>query len=144
MAVDAPRIVEVRCGRVQARGSWLYAWVDVNRAAVVYVGGTGFDPELRAHIHLTDEDPELGRVKAQVPNASKGDFDVLAFPLPDGVDRGRAKQALLAALASGGLFGAAQGSSSDSDPLTEPMVAMIISHLSKCRNGSSRLSESPS
>lgn len=64
----------------------------------MHVGGTAFDPELRTHVHLTDDDPALGRVKAQIPEATDGDFDVLAFRLPPSADRAMAKTALIAAL----------------------------------------------
>jgi hypothetical protein len=93
-----PRIVEVRGGRVVPTGSWLYVWIDLAQRAVVHVGGTAFDPELRTHVHLTDDDPARGRVKAQLPHAADGDFDVLAFRLPASADRASAKTALIAAL----------------------------------------------
>lgn len=92
------RVIAVRRGRVAPTGSWLYAWVDLAKRSVVHVGGTGFDPELRAHIHLTDDDPALGRVKAHIPTAVDGDFDVLAFRLPPEVERSAAKVALTYAL----------------------------------------------
>ncbi|PQZ55321.1 hypothetical protein CQ040_09815 [Microbacterium sp. MYb54] len=59
--------------------------------AIAYVGGTGFDPELRAYLHFRSEDPQLGRVRAKVPHYDERDFDVLAFELHDGVDRPTAK-----------------------------------------------------
>ena len=98
-AVVSPRVVAVRSGRVEPRGSWLYVWIDVATGAIAYVGGTGFDPELRAHLHVWSEDPQLGRVRAAVPQYDERDFDVLAFPLPNGVDRPAAKQALVDRLA---------------------------------------------
>ncbi len=99
MSSVIPRVVAVRGGRVQPTGSWLYVWMDVDTGEIAYVGGTGYDPELRAHLHVRSEDPRLGRVRATVPRYDERDFDVLAFALPDDVDRPAAKQALVAHLA---------------------------------------------
>jgi len=83
------RVVKVRAGAVHPTGSWIYVWIDVDHKNVAYVGGTGFDPELRAHLHLTADDPNIGRVRVVVPHAIEGNFDVLAFALPDSVKRPR-------------------------------------------------------
>lgn len=98
-----PRVFAVRQGTVVPTGSWLYAWIDIETGEVAYVGGTGFDPELRAHIHLTDEDPRLGRIRASVPDALTRNFNVLVFPLPADAERAAHKQALLRLLAENGL-----------------------------------------
>lgn len=79
---------------------WLYVWVDTADGAVAYVGATGFDPELRAHLHLTSDNPDHGRVRASVPNFQERDFDVLAFRIPDGVKRPEVKSALVKQLAA--------------------------------------------
>ena len=94
------RVVAVRQGAVRPSGSWLYVWMDTADGAVAYVGGTGFDPELRAHLHLTNDNPDLGRVRASVPHYQERDFDVLAFKLPDGIRRPDAKSALIEQLAA--------------------------------------------
>lgn len=99
MTPVSPRVVPVRGGDVQPSGSWLYVWMDVDTGEIAYVGGTGYDPELRAHLHVRSEDPQLGRVRATVPRYDERDFDVLAFELPDDVDRPAAKRALVAHLA---------------------------------------------
>lgn len=74
-------------------------WIDVATGEIAYVGGTGYDPELRSYLHLESEDPQLGRVRATVPRYDERDFDVLAFELPDDVVRPAAKRALVAHLA---------------------------------------------
>lgn len=94
------RVISVRQGTVRPRGSWLYVWVDTADGAVAYVGATGFDPELRAHLHLMSDNPDHGRVRASVPHYQERDFDVLAFSLPDGVKRPDVKSALVEHLAA--------------------------------------------
>lgn len=95
-----PRVIAVRSGRVRPSGSWLYVWLDATTGDIVHTGGTGFDPELRAYLHLTSDDPQLGRVRATVPRSGERDFDVLAFELPDGIAREPAKTALAARLSA--------------------------------------------
>jgi len=93
-----PRVISVRGARVQPSGSWLYLWIDIISGDIVYVGGTGFDPALRTHLHVTSDDPDLGRVRATVARYDERDFDVLAFELADGVDRRLARASLIARL----------------------------------------------
>ncbi|GAB3411278.1 hypothetical protein GCM10027515_32620 [Schumannella luteola] len=128
-AVDA-RVVLVRGGRVQPHGSWLYVWVDVDAGAVAYVGTTGFDPELRAHLHLTHPDPALGRVRTLLGDAADGDFDVLAFPIPAGVDRADVKTAVAAELADGdplpGVDAGSDGAGAAESDLLEITVRRIV------------------
>lgn len=93
------RVITVRQGSVRPGGSWLYVWVDAGDGAVAYVGATGFDPELRAHLHLMSDNPDHGRVRASVPHYQERDFDVLAFGLPDNVERPDVKSALVEQLA---------------------------------------------
>jgi len=95
------RLITVRQGNVSPSGSWLYVWVDTADGAIAYVGATGFDPELRAHLHLTSDNPDHGRVRASVPRFQERDFDVLAFKLPENVSRSEAKSALVGQLAEG-------------------------------------------
>lgn len=100
MSSSQPRIISVRSGRVRPGGSWLYVWLDSATGEIVHVGGTGFDPELRAYLHLTSDDPQLGRVRATVPQSGERDFDVLAFELAHAIDRELAKTALIARLST--------------------------------------------
>ncbi|KNY07463.1 hypothetical protein [Microbacterium sp. GCS4] len=85
------------------------------------MGGTGHDPELRSYLHVESEDPRLGGVRATVPRFAERDFDVLAFELPDDVERAAAKQALIAHLAEGRPMSTLPG-------LTEPIVRAIEIH----------------
>jgi len=126
MSASSPRIVAVRNGHVQPSGSWLYSWMDVRGGAIVYVGGTGFDPELRAYLHVSSEDPQLGRVRATVPHYDERDFDVLAFELPDGIDRSAAKEALIANLVEGRTV-------SELREVTAPIIRAV--HLHRERSG---------
>ena len=93
------RVISVRQGHVRPSGSWVYVWVDTVDGSVAYVGATGFDPELRAHLHLASDNPDQGRVRASVPHYQERDFDVLAFGLPDDVKRPDVKSALIEQLA---------------------------------------------
>lgn len=102
MEQASPRVIHVRQGLVEPSGSWLYVWIDVNSHSVEYVGGTGFDPELRTHLHLTSDEPEVGRVRARVRDVAERDFDVLAFELPETVSRSSAKEALTERLTGSG------------------------------------------
>ena len=95
------RLITVRQGNVRPTGSWLYVWVDTADGSIAHVGATGFDPELRAHLHLTSENPDHGRVRASVPRFQERDFDVLAFKLPANVSRSELKAALVEQLAEG-------------------------------------------
>lgn len=129
MEVSAtPRVISVREGKIAPAASWLYVWIDIDAAKVAYIGTTGFDPELRAHLHLTHEDPAIGRVRAKVPNAVNGEFDVLAFALPEGTARPAAKRALIAALTAKGLWTAAE-EPAETDPLVVPMAEAVEQHL---------------
>lgn len=129
---DAPRVVTVRGGAVRPTGSWLYVWVDAADGSVAYVGATGFDPELRAFLHLTSDDPEVGRVRSSVSRAAERDFDVLCFAVPPGVSRANAKRALLARLAEPGILDGPGPGGGDEDPLSsvvEPIVAALRDHV---------------
>ncbi|MCR2825116.1 hypothetical protein [Microbacterium sp. zg.Y909] len=104
-----------------------YVWVDVADAVIAYVGATGFDPELRTFLHLTSADPDIGRVRASIPEIAERDFDVLKFVLPDDSPRPAAKRALLARLADMGLADAPEdGSLEERTPGgVEPIVTAL-------------------
>ncbi|WJL95418.1 hypothetical protein QSU92_16040 [Microbacterium sp. ET2] len=123
MSIDGPREIRVRAGRVQPSGSWIYVWIDVATKAVAYVGGTGFDPELRAHLHVTSSEPDTGRVRATIPRYDETDFDVLAFAVPLEIGRTEVKNALIAELRSGG------GLPEPASPEVAGFVAHILSEL---------------
>jgi hypothetical protein len=98
MPPDTTRVISVRGGRVRPSGSWLYVWIDIHTDEIAYVGSTGFDPELRAHLHVDSDDPAIERVRAIVPRFDERDFDGLAFVLDPSMDRRAAKDALTARL----------------------------------------------
>src|SRR6185312_6057985 len=87
-------------GAVHDAGSWLYVWIPTARTEVVYVGGTGLHPLIRAWLHLHGEDPAVARVAHRYPAALSDSREVLAFRLADGVDRPSAKAELIRQLHS--------------------------------------------
>ncbi|MEV8273152.1 hypothetical protein [Microbacterium sp. NPDC077184] len=125
MNLSTPRVVTVREGLVQPSGSWLYVWIDIDTGVIAYVGGTGFDPELRAYLHVESQDPRVGRVRSTVPLYDQRGFDVLAFALPDGIDRPAARAALIALLAEAGLYPGENGAAKDLREVTDPIVQAI-------------------
>ena len=68
------------------------------------MGATGFEPELRAYLHVMSDDPQVGRVRATVGGYDERDFDVLAFGLDADVDRQAVKRALITRLADAGEY----------------------------------------
>lgn len=91
----------VEAGDVQPAGSWVYVWFDLMSGEVAYIGATAFEPEYRAHVHMTHPDPQLGRVKNEVTDADRRSFVVRAFAVPSGLDRTEVKSELQARLVSG-------------------------------------------
>lgn len=136
MQTAQPRVIPVRHGTVSPEGSWLYVWLDTSDGSIAYVGATGFDPELRAFLHLTSDSPELGRVKATVPRFNERDFDVLAFELPFDCARPAAKQALVDRLSDLGLIEPPSGDRPDPMPaLIEPIVDSLRAYIAQSRRG---------
>jgi hypothetical protein len=95
-------ILRVRNGELADAGSWVYAWV--GDTGVVYVGATGLAPATRTWLHLHDEDPNVGRLKARYPDSATEELDVIALRLPDGVDRQEVKHAVVTRLGERGLL----------------------------------------
>jgi len=91
----------VESGDVRPEGSWVYLWIDAATNEIAYIGATAFEPELRAHIHMTHPDPRLARVKNEVPGSEHRSFVVRAFRVPEGLDRAEIKSALHAILVEG-------------------------------------------
>ena len=85
---------------MMAGESWIYVWVD-SSGRVLYVGGTGLPVEVRTWLHLTSDDPQVGRVLAHHPEALVGRVDVRAWRLPPGADRPSVRDALSAVLGEG-------------------------------------------
>ena len=98
--------ISVRGGVIQDAGSWLYAWLPAGRSDVVYVGGTGLPPVVRAWLHLHHDDPTVARVAHRYPEAATEPMEVIAFRLPEHVDRREAKAELIRQLHSRGKLAA--------------------------------------
>lgn len=75
--------------------SWIYVWMRADTGAIFYVGATPLPPAVRTWLHLHDEDPDIGRVRAQRPDALQGEVIVRAFELGPGFDRQEVKRALI-------------------------------------------------
>jgi hypothetical protein len=94
------RRIAVDNGMIIADESWVYVWVD-SSGQVIYVGGTGLPVEVRTWLHLTSDDPQIGRVLAHHPEALVGRVDVHAWRLPPDADRRSVRDALSAVLVAG-------------------------------------------
>ena len=95
--------LRVRAGEL-APEPWVYAWVGAE--GVVYVGATALHPATRTWLHLHDENPEVGRMRARYPELAAEELDVVAVPLPAEVDRQRVRHGAVALLAERGLLSA--------------------------------------
>ena len=60
-------LLRVRGGELESGGQWVYAWLASD--GVVYVGATALHPETRTWLHLHDEDPKIGRMRARFPSS---------------------------------------------------------------------------
>ncbi|MHC4959396.1 MAG: hypothetical protein ACYTGN_13595 [Planctomycetota bacterium] len=100
--MDEPLVTEktvrVRDGEIAGHISWVYVWMRPQSGEVVYVGSTTLPPGARTWLHLHHHDPALGRIRAECPEALRGDITVRAFRLADGLDRKAVKAALVAVL----------------------------------------------
>jgi hypothetical protein len=94
--------LRVRGGELEAQGSWIYAWLAAD--GVVYVGGTGLHPATRTWLHLHDDDPEVGRMRARYASLAEEELDVLFMELPDGVERQRVRHGAVRQLDERGLL----------------------------------------
>jgi hypothetical protein len=95
-------VLRVKEGELESGGQWVYAWLA--RDGVVYVGATALHPETRTWLHLHDDNPEVGRMRARFPELTAEELEVLAVELPEGVDRQRIRHGAVALLAERGLL----------------------------------------
>ena len=122
--------LEVRDGEVISAGTnWVYVWRETSDAAtVVRIGSTWLHPAARTAKHVSETDP--------------GKIDVVAFSVPEGVDRGRARDFLAQALSERGYLGqgavVGSGSSSFSDRIDKhsneaekAFIELMLKHLEK-------------
>lgn len=93
--------VRVRGGELEPE-PWVYAWVAPH--GVIYVGATALHPATRTWLHLSDEDPNVGRLRARYPAHADEELDVLAVPLEAATDRQQARHDAVRLLAVRGLL----------------------------------------
>ncbi len=93
--------LRVRGGDLEP-GAWVYAWVAND--GVIYVGATTLHPAARTWLHLHDDDPGVGRIRARFPAVADEPIEVLAHELPDGVDRQQVRHGAVAELDARGLL----------------------------------------
>lgn len=90
--------IHVHRGVFDDDGAWVYVW-RTTEGEILYVGATGIPPRVRAWLHVNDDDPAVGRIRAQHPQILDVSVDVLAFRLGPGSNRQQVKRALTALLA---------------------------------------------
>jgi hypothetical protein len=95
-------VLRVKEGELESSGQWVYAWLAHD--GVVYVGATTVHPETRTWLHLHDESPEVGRMRARFSDLATDEFDVLAVELPESLDRQRIRHGAVTLLAERGLL----------------------------------------
>jgi hypothetical protein len=88
--------LRVRGGELE-NGQWVYAWLAQD--GVVYVGATSLHPATRTWLHLHDEDPGVGRMRARFSPLLEEELDVIAADLPPEADRQRVRHGAVALLA---------------------------------------------
>ena len=93
--------LRVRGGELEPE-PWVYAWL--GSEGVVYVGATALHPATRTWLHLHDEDPNVGRMRARYRELANEEFEVVAVALPADVDRQRVRHGAVALLAERGLL----------------------------------------
>jgi hypothetical protein len=132
-----PTVLHVRDGELAEAGSWVYLWLRPgSERRVVFVGGTGLPPAVRVWLHLHDPDPEVGRMAAGYP-AAGGDLreplDIVAFPVPEGVERRAVRDALIRRLAAAGelspLYCGFAPVADDGDAAAAAVVEAALAHL---------------
>jgi hypothetical protein len=99
-------VLRVTEGELESGGQWVYAWLAHD--GVVYVGATALHPETRSWLHLHDDDPNVGRMRARFPELASEELDVLAVELPEDVDRQRIRHGAVRQLDERGLLSTRQ------------------------------------
>jgi hypothetical protein len=99
-------VLRVRGGELVEQGSWVYVWIGPDDA-VVYVGATGLDPSTRVWLHLHDDDPDVGRMRAQFEQLAETRLAVLAMRVPGAVPRAEVRDVLGARLGEENMLGSA-------------------------------------
>jgi hypothetical protein len=116
-----------------ASEAWVYAWTGAD--GVVYVGATGLHPATRTWLHLHDEDPNVGRMRARYPELASEELDVLAHELPADADRQQVRHGAVTALGERGLLSARHVCdpplAAEPHPETDTFVAAVAEHLGR-------------
>ena len=124
-------LLRVRGGELESGAQWVYAWLTPD--GVVYVGATALHPETRTWLHLHHDDPEVGRMRARYAELAAEELEVLAFELPDGVDRQQVRHGAVAQLAERGRLSGRQvcdpASPAAPQPETDRFVEAIEARL---------------
>lgn len=64
------RSIGVIDGQLVGDESWVYVWLKDRE--ILYVGATRLPLGARTWLHLTDDDPAIGKIRAHHPEAMKG------------------------------------------------------------------------
>ena len=124
-------LLHVRSGELQTAGQWVYAWLA--RDGVVYVGATALHPATRTWLHLHDDDPDVGRMRARFGELAAEDLDVLAVELAEDVDRQQVRHGGVALLAERGLLSERNVCDpplpAEPHPATDAFVDALAKHL---------------
>lgn len=90
---------DVQEGELTDVSSWVYVWMRAEPPPrVVYVGATSLPPIARAWLHLNHDDPDIGRIRSQHPEALSGALKVHAFRLNSALDRQAVKDTVITLL----------------------------------------------
>lgn len=88
--------VEIRDGELTDQCSWVYVWTRPGEpSGIVYVGATTLPPVVRTWLHLHHDNPNIGRVRVNRPDALSGDLIVHAFRLHPSCDRHAVKDVVI-------------------------------------------------
>ena len=124
--------LRVRNGELEAE-AWVYAWTGAE--GVVYVGATRLHPATRTWLHLHDDDPDVGRMRARYPQLASEALDVIAVQLPAGVDRQQVRHGAVSALGKRGLLSERHVCdpplAAEPHPETDTFVAAVAEHLGR-------------
>ncbi len=126
-------VLRVRAGELEAGGQWVYAWIAHD--GVVYVGATTLHPETRTWLHLHDDDPNVGRMRARFAALAHEELDVLALELPDEVDRQQVRHGAVTTLGERGLLSPRHVNdpvlATEPHPETDRFIAALVEHLAR-------------
>jgi hypothetical protein len=122
--------LRVRGGELEPE-PWVYAWLGPE--GVVYVGATALHPATRTWLHLHDDDPNVGRMRARYRGIADEELDVVAVQLPPEADRQRVRHGAVALLAERGLLSERHMCDSplpaEPTPQAEEFVAAVAARL---------------